>query len=195
MSRGEAGTGPSLWCVPGRYRTLVPSPRQRYAPPGPRVCQQWPPPQTQQPPLALKHSDFVRSREEKSFTKDNKRQKSKRQEKINTKERKKSGLNGAECWTYVLHWNHPAAGPEAVRRHSDWCKSLGWAGLSVCSKPSGSYSEQQMTVTSLVPWSPGVQIIKSMNYERAWVIFMFQFPRIVYYQLATSENSCIKVLK
>lgn len=101
----------------------------------------------------------------------------------------------AECWTYVLHWNHPAAGPEAVRRHSDWCRSLGWAGLSVCSKPSGSYSEQQMTVTSLVPWSPGVQIIKSRNYERAWVIFMFQFPRIVYYQLATSENSCIKVLK
>lgn len=64
-SRGVAGTGPSLWCVPGRYQTLVLSPPQRYALPGPRVCQQWPPPQTQQLPLALKHTDFVRKQDDK----------------------------------------------------------------------------------------------------------------------------------
>ena len=83
--------------------------------------------------------------------------------------------------TYVLCWSPPAVGPKAVRRHSGWCRSLGWAVPSVCSKLSGSYSEQQTTVTSLVPSSPGAQTVKRpLNHRRAWVIFTVQWLRIDY---------------
>lgn len=142
-SRGRAGTSPSLWGVPGRCRTLERSPPGRYAPPGLTVCQRWPPPKTPQPLPTLKQRDTA-----------------KRVIWIYLKA-KKQELRRARYFfqTYGLRWNPPAAGPEAARRCSGWRRSPGWAGLSACWKPPGSYSARQMGGASPVLSSPGVDAI------------------------------------